>query len=66
MAYGILLSLLYFNFNLFVFKHERIVIRNGLSLGYSERDTSTMLVLPEIVSRTPETMQRVFPIFHPK
>ena len=37
----ILISLLYSNSNSF-FKYETIVSRNGLSLGYSELDTSSV------------------------
>ena len=40
-ARGISFSLLYFNFHYFL-KYETIVSRNGLSLGYSERDTSSV------------------------
>ena len=39
-AHGIFFSTLIF---IYFFKYETIVSRNGLSLGYSERDTSSVL-----------------------
>ena len=33
---------IFFPFTLLIFKYETIVSRNGLSLGYSEQDTSNL------------------------
>ena len=40
--------LFYFYIFIYFFKYETIVSRNGLSLGYSERDTSSVYCLPMI------------------